>query len=51
MTTRICRTIFVSVLLLTVAQTAVAQDDWDAVEMTVHSVAGNVSYIEGRGGK
>jgi glyoxylase-like metal-dependent hydrolase (beta-lactamase superfamily II) len=31
-------------------QTAFAQEDWDAVEMIVHPVAGNVSYIEGRGG-
>ena len=27
-----------------------AQQDWDAVEIKVHPVAGNVSYIEGRGG-
>ena len=27
-----------------------AQQDWDAIEIKVHPVAGNVSYIEGRGG-
>ena len=43
-------TTFVSALLLTITHTAVAQDDMDAVEMIVHPVAGNVSYIEGRGG-
>ncbi|MCH8334408.1 MAG: MBL fold metallo-hydrolase [Proteobacteria bacterium] len=37
-------------MLLTVAQTAIAQQDFDAVEMTVHPVSGNVSYIEGSGG-
>jgi glyoxylase-like metal-dependent hydrolase (beta-lactamase superfamily II) len=39
-----------AVLLLTGAQATVAQQDWDAVEMIVHPVAGNVSYIEGSGG-
>lgn len=29
---------------------AVAQQDWDAVEIIVHPVAGSVSYIEGQGG-
>jgi glyoxylase-like metal-dependent hydrolase (beta-lactamase superfamily II) len=37
-------------LLLAAAPAAVAQEDWDAVEIIVHPVAGNVSYIEGRGG-
>lgn len=37
-------------MLMTVAHTAVAQDEWETVEMVVHPVAGNVSYIEGRGG-
>ena len=27
-----------------------AQQDWDAIEIKVHPVAGNVSYIEGSGG-
>ncbi|MFT5501725.1 MAG: cyclase [Woeseiaceae bacterium] len=30
--------------------TAVAQQDWDAIEMIVHPVSANVSYIEGSGG-
>lgn len=42
--------LLIAVLLLTGAQAAVAQQDWDAVEMIVHPVAGNVSYIEGSGG-
>lgn len=37
-------------LLLLNADAALAQDDWGAVEMIVHPVAGSVSYIEGRGG-
>lgn len=37
-------------LVLLPMQFAFAQEDWDAVEMIVHPVAGNVSYIEGRGG-
>ena len=37
-------------LLLTGLQTASAQQDWDAVEMMVHPVAGNVNYIQGSGG-
>lgn len=43
-------TTFVSFMLLTAAHASFAQDDMDAVEMIVHPVAGNVSYIEGRGG-
>ncbi len=38
------------VLVAAGGQTAVAQQDWDAVEMIVHPVAGNVSYIQGSGG-
>ncbi len=38
------------VLISAGGQTAVAQQDWDAVEMTVHPIAGNVSYIQGSGG-
>ena len=37
-------------LSLTQAPSALAQQDWDAVEMIVHPVAGNVSYIQGSGG-
>ena len=37
-------------VLLAGLQTASAQQDWDAVEMIVHPVAGNVSYIQGSGG-
>lgn len=36
--------------LLAYTQAALAQQDWDAVEMKVHPVAGKVSYIEGSGG-
>jgi glyoxylase-like metal-dependent hydrolase (beta-lactamase superfamily II) len=36
--------------LLLAAPVASAQQDWDAVEMIVHPVAGNVSYIQGSGG-
>jgi len=50
MRTRIFKTTLLVVLVLVRAQTAVAQQDWDAVEMTVHSIAGNVSYIAGSGG-
>lgn len=50
MTKRICITALVNLMLMTVAHTAVAQDEWETVEMVVHPVAGNVSYIEGRGG-
>ena len=50
MNNKIRLTIFISTMLLASAQTALAQDDMDAVEMIVHPVAGNVSYIEGRGG-
>jgi cyclase len=38
------------VLACTAAPAALAQQDWDAVEMKVHPVSGNVSYIEGSGG-
>ena len=38
------------VLVAAGGQTAVAQQDWDTVEMIVHPVAGNVSYIQGSGG-
>jgi cyclase len=45
------RVIFVVLLgILFAGATAVAQQDWDAIEMTVHPVSGNVSYIEGSGG-
>jgi len=37
-------------LALAAPAAALAQQDWDAVEMTVHPVAGSVSYIEGSGG-
>jgi len=37
-------------LLLAGSQAALAQQDWDAVEMIVHPVAGKVSYIQGSGG-
>lgn len=50
MRTRITSTTVVSILLLATTQSAMAQQDWDAVEMIVHPVAGNVSYIEGSGG-
>jgi glyoxylase-like metal-dependent hydrolase (beta-lactamase superfamily II) len=46
----ICITAFVTTLLLTTAHSAFAQQDWDAIEMIVHPVSGNVSYIEGSGG-
>ena len=39
-----------AVVLLGGAQQAIAQQDWDAVDMIVHPVAGNVSYIQGSGG-
>ncbi len=38
------------VLTCAAAPAALAQQDWDAVEMKVHPVSGNVSYIEGSGG-
>lgn len=50
MTKSVSRTIFLFVLLTMLVQTSSGQEDWDAVEMTVHPVSGNVSYIEGRGG-
>ncbi len=40
----------IAALLLMAAQAALAQQDWDAIEMIVHPVSGNVSYIEGSGG-
>ena len=50
MRTRILRLTLTSILVCAAAQTVVAQQDWDAIEMKVHSVSGNVSYIEGSGG-
>jgi len=50
MNTGIRSTTFVTALLLILTNSAFAQQDWDAVEMTVHPIAGNVSYIEGSGG-
>lgn len=47
---RLDATIVAVSLLLTSAGTTFAQEDWDAVEMIVHPVSGNVSYIEGEGG-
>ena len=52
-------TLFRSAVITTVAATAllyptpgVAQQnvDWDAVEISIHHVAGNVHYLQGRGG-
>ena len=45
-----CTTV-VAALVLTGARFAAAQQDFDAVEMQVHPVAGQVYYIEGMGGK
>ncbi len=45
----ICTTL-ITILLLATSQTAFAQQDWDAIDMKVHPVSGNVSYIEGSGG-
>ncbi len=50
MRTRITSITVVSILLFATTQSAMAQQDWDAVEMIVHPVAGNVSYIQGSGG-
>ncbi len=50
MTQKILRAMMLFVFLPLSAASAIAQEDWDAVEMKVHPVAGNVSYIEGRGG-
>lgn len=50
MRTRILGLTLTSILVCAAAQTVVAQQDWDAIEMKVHSVSGNVSYIEGSGG-
>ncbi len=50
MKTRMCGTTLLAIVFLGGAQQAIAQQDWDAVEMIVHPVAGNVSYIAGSGG-
>jgi glyoxylase-like metal-dependent hydrolase (beta-lactamase superfamily II) len=50
MKTSIRNTTLAATLLAISTQTVLAQDDMDAVKMIVHPVAGNVSYIEGRGG-
>jgi len=50
MRARILGLILTSILVSAAAQTALAQQDWDAIEMKVHPVSGNVSYIEGSGG-
>lgn len=50
MRTKILGTTLLIVLASAITQTAIAQQDWDAVQMKVHAVAGNVSYIEGSGG-
>ena len=50
MKTRIFGTTVSAVLVFAAAQTAVAQQDWDAIEIKIHPVSGNVSYIEGSGG-
>jgi glyoxylase-like metal-dependent hydrolase (beta-lactamase superfamily II) len=50
MKTSICGTTLLAIVFLGGAQQAIAQQDWDAVEMIVHPVAGNVSYIAGSGG-
>lgn len=43
-------TTLLAIILLTATQAVTAQQDFDAVEMTVHPVSGSVSYIEGSGG-
>ncbi len=43
-------TTLLAAMLLAIGQAAIAQQDWDAVEVMVHPVSGNVSYIEGSGG-
>lgn len=50
MRARIFGTALLVILVSVRLQTAVAQQDWDAVEMKVHPVSGSVSYIEGSGG-
>ncbi len=50
MRTKMSGTTLLAIMLLGGTQQAIAQQDWDAVEMIVHSVAGNVSYIQGSGG-
>jgi len=50
MRARIFGTALLVILVSVGLQTAIAQQDWDAVEMKVHPVSGSVSYIEGSGG-
>ncbi len=50
MRTKMSGTTLLAIMLLGGTQQAIAQQDWDAVEMIVHPVAGNVSYIQGSGG-
>ena len=50
MRARIFGTALLVILVSVGLQTAIAQQDWDAVEMKVHRVSGSVSYIEGSGG-
>ena len=50
MRTRIFGVALTSVLLCAASPAAMAQQDWDAVDMKVHPVSGNVSFIEGSGG-
>ena len=50
MRARIFGTALLVILVSVRLQTAIAQQDWDAVEMKVHPVSGSVSYIEGSGG-
>jgi len=50
MGTKMSGTTLLAIMLLGGAQQAFAQQDWDAVKMIVHPVAGNVSYIQGSGG-
>ena len=50
MRTKMSGTTLLAIVLLGGTQQAIAQQDWDAVEMIVHPVAGNVSYIQGSGG-
>ena len=41
---------FIALAILLSTSLALAQEDWDAVEIKIHPVSGHVSYIEGRGG-
>ena len=50
MRTKMSGTTLLAIMLLGGTQQAIAQQDWDAVEIIVHPVAGNVSYIQGSGG-